>query len=192
MRRYKWKRSRVKNIDVCYPVDPSEPTALANRNIQLVAVNWAPNPPESQKSEQPGVKKYVLLKEVEESNNWARSGFQLFVGWFALQFVINVAAIIALIMYRGTPPSFARAVYAVLIGWNLVGSILSLLVQKSMHDCDLRIRDVLGNVTKESDPDDPPLKPRSAIPLEAINIVCLASAVTLFILMAFWTIVFVS
>jgi hypothetical protein len=183
----------VKNIDVGYLVDASEPTAeLAKRNLELVAFHWPPPPPpESQKSEPP-VKKYVLLKEVEESNAWARTGFQLFVGWFALQFVINVAAIIALIMYRGTPPSFARAVYAVLIGWNLVGSILSLLTQKSMHDCDLRIRDVLGNVTKDSDPTDPPLKPRSSIPLQAINIVCLASAVTLFILMAFWTIVYVS
>src|SRR5687767_10801423 len=35
----------------------------------------------------------LLLKELEESNNWARLVLQLYFGWFALQFTVNGFAI---------------------------------------------------------------------------------------------------
>jgi hypothetical protein len=129
---------------------------------------------------------------VEETNGWVRSGVQLFAGWFALQFIMNIAAIIWLVIYKGPAPTFSRSVFGVLIGWNLLGVIGSLLIQKTIHDCDLRIREVMGTLTKNVTPDDPPVKSQSGIPLRAIDVASISCAVTLFIFFAFWTIQFVS
>ena len=186
---YKWKRSRVKKIDVCYLVGVSGPARWSNGEIELVACN-AP-PASSGRQDSVDVNQSLLLKEVEETNSWIRSGVQLFSGWFALQFVVNIAAIGWLVIYRGPAPSFSRTVYGVLIGWNLLGAIGSLLVQKIVHDYDLRIREVIGILTKNNSPDDA-VQLQSGIPLRAIDVACIFCAVTLFIFFAFWMIQYVS
>jgi hypothetical protein len=187
---YKWKRSRVKRIDVCYLVGASQSTRCSNGEIELVACNTPPA--DSGRQDTVTVNQSLLLQEVEETNSWVRSGVQLFIGWFALQFIVNIAAIGWLVIYRGPVPTFSRSVYGVLIGWNLLGAIGSLLIQKTIHDCDLRIREVIGTLTKNNGPGDMAGKSQSGIPLRAINVACIFCAVTFFIFFAFWTIQFVS
>ena len=133
----------------------------------------------------------LSLKEIEEINSWARSGFRLFVGVFAWQFSINVVAMVWL-YNRGPAPTFSRWLYALFIGWNLLGTIGSLLVQKSFHDGDLRIERVIEGLTRRDENGELAAKPRSAIPMRAINTVVVFFAVAMFASFAFWTISFIT
>src|SRR2546430_10361876 len=80
----------------------------------------------------------LLLKEMEETNNWARLGAQLYFGWFALQFTVNGIAIGWLTQSAIKPP-FNRLVFAIFIGWNLMGTITTFFIRKHILDCDSRI-----------------------------------------------------
>src|ERR1700730_8089321 len=83
----------------------------------------------------------LLVKEMEEINNWARLAFQMYFGWFALQFTVNGVAMGWLFTNKGPMPTFARLVFAILLGWNLMGTITTLVIRKHILDCDSRIRE---------------------------------------------------
>ena len=186
VQRLKRRRLRVRRIDVCYwPTRFQQGSGLAT-SFELDCED----PPDNAKGR--NEEAVLLLKDLEETNSWARSGFRLFFGWFAWQFTVNAAAIGWLFIYKGPLPALARMVYAMFIGWNLLGTIGTLLVHKSLHDCDLRIKEVIERLTQDHRPVDPSWKPRSAIPLQAINAVFIFCAVSTFMSMSFWTIVFVT
>jgi hypothetical protein len=133
----------------------------------------------------------LLLKEIDETNKWARLGAQLYLGWFALQFIVNGLATGWLFNNRGVMPAFSNMAFFLLIGWNLMGIIGTLLILKSLLDSDLRIKEVIEKLTPQHLPDASDKQSRSPFPRRAISMAFTFGAVTLFITMAFWTILLI-
>jgi hypothetical protein len=190
MKKFKSIRMTVRKTDGDYLLAPwLRPQGGLITTFDVVATNDFPNEGRDYEAVRHDA---LLLKDMEETNRWARSGFRMFFGWFAWQFTVNVVATGWLIAYKGPVPALARLVYALFIGWNLLGTIGTLLIHKSLHDCDLRIKKVIETLTQEHWAGEICWKPQSAVPLQAINTVFIFCAVTTFTSMAFWTIVFVT
>jgi hypothetical protein len=135
----------------------------------------------------------VLLKALEETNHWARLAFQLYLGWFALQFTVNGLAIGWLLAHRIPEPWFASLAFLVFIGWNLMGAIGSVVVYKDLAEGDLRMREVIQAMAKHHQTyDDFWTRPVSPMPRRAISIVFGFCVVTMFISLAFWIVLFVA
>ena len=130
----------------------------------------------------------LLLKEIDETNNWARLAFQLYFGWFALQFTINALAISWIFTPRVSMPPFANSVFLTFIGWNLMGTIGTLLVHKGLLTCDQRIREVTENLDQHDVTGAPEVRPRSPMPRQAINQIFALCAITVFMSLVFWII----
>ena len=134
----------------------------------------------------------LLLKELEETNNWARLALQLYFGWFALQFTVNGFAMGWIFTYKGSMPWFASLVYLVFIIWNLMGTIVTVLLYKELVYGDLRIQDLIETLVKPDPTDqDSSFRPGSPVPRRAISLVFGFCVVTMFISLAFWIILFV-
>jgi hypothetical protein len=133
----------------------------------------------------------LLQKEMDEINTWARLGAQLYFGWFALQFTVNGLVMNWLFTHTGAMPPFAGLIFGALIGWNLMGTIACILIRKHMLDCDLRIEAVMQRLTQHHVTEDPGFRPRSPVPRQAINTVCVFTATPLLMLTFFWTVLFV-
>jgi hypothetical protein len=130
----------------------------------------------------------MLLKEMEEINNWARLGVQLYFGWFALQFTVNGVAAGWVFTYKGAMPSFARLIFAIFMGWNLMGTITTFRFHKHILGCDQRIRDVIAALSARHTTEDASIPPRSPVPREAISTVFRLCAATMLMSLLFWTI----
>jgi hypothetical protein len=130
----------------------------------------------------------LLVKEMEEINNWARLAFQMYFGWFALQFTVNGVAIGWLFTNKGSMPTFARLVFAIFVGWNLMGTIATLVIRKHILGCDLRIREVLDGLSQNHVTLGPWSKLLSPMPRQALKTVFAFCALTTGMSMAFWTV----
>ncbi len=188
MKKFRSIRMRVRKIDGDYMVAPRVPPQSGLATTFYVV---RPNNADGGNNE-PVQPDALLIKDIEETNSWARSGFQLFFGWFAWQFTVNAVATGWLFTYKGPVPTLARLVYAMFIGWNLLGTIGTLLAHKSLHDCDLRIKQLIETLAEHQGAGESWWQPKSAIPLQAVNTVFIFCAVTTFMSLAFWTIVFVT
>jgi hypothetical protein len=135
----------------------------------------------------------LLIKELEETNNWARLVLKLYFGWFALQFTVNGFAMGWLFTYRGPMPWFASLVFLVFIGWNLMGTIGAVMFYKSLVEGDLRIQEVIETMVELHlyEGDFRPT-PRSLMPRRPISIVFGFCVVTTFMSLAFWIVLFVT
>jgi hypothetical protein len=135
----------------------------------------------------------LLVKELEETNNWARLVLQLYFGWFALQFTVNGVAMGWLFRYTGPMPWFASLVFLVFAGWNLMGMIGTVLVYKGLVEGDVRLQEVTESMSQlhSYDHDSRP-RARSPMPRGPISIVFGFCAVTMFISLAFWIVLFVA
>ncbi len=135
----------------------------------------------------------LLLKEVEETSKWARLGLQLYFGWFALQFTVNGFAVGWLFTYKGSMPWFASLVFLAFTIWNLMGTIVTVLLYKCLVESDLRIKQVIEAMVKPYvTEEDSWLRPTSPMPRRAIGIMFAFCVVTMFISLAFWIILFVA
>lgn len=135
----------------------------------------------------------MLIKEIDESNNWARLGLQLYFGWFALQFTVNGVAVGWLFTRTGgTLPWFARLVFLVFILWNLMGMIVTELLYKSLAETDRRIKQVIETMIKFYRIADPGFYPRSPMPRTWIRTVFRFCVTTMLISLLFWTVLFVA
>lgn len=135
----------------------------------------------------------LLLKELEETNNWARLVLQLYFGWFALQFTVNGVAMGWLFTYKGPMPWFASLIFLVFIGWNLMGTIGTVMVYKGLVEGDLRIQELIETMAQHHlDDGDSSPTPRSPMPRRPISVVFGFCAVTMFISLAFWIVLFVA
>ena len=128
----------------------------------------------------------LLLLEMQEINQWARTAFQLYFGWFALQFTINGLAMGWQFTHQGPVPWFANLTYMVLIGWNLMGTFGTILVYKGLTGFDLRINELTETLAKESIAGDSWAKPKSPIPLSSLSAIFLFCTITMFISLSFW------
>jgi hypothetical protein len=129
----------------------------------------------------------LLLKEMEETNHWVRLAFQLYFGWFALQFTVNAVAMGWLFAYKGSLiPAVARLIFFIFVGWNLMGTITTFLIRKHMLACDRRIQEVLEGLTRHRVPEGHYSDPQSPVPRNAIKTVFILCAITMFISLSFW------
>jgi hypothetical protein len=129
----------------------------------------------------------LLVKEMEEINNWARLAFQMYFGWFALQFTVNAVAMGWLFTSEGPKPPFARLVFLILAGWNLMGTITTLIIRKQILDRDSRITEVINILSQNHLSVGPGSKSLSPMPRQAIKIVFAFCALTTGMSLAFWT-----
>jgi hypothetical protein len=135
----------------------------------------------------------ILLKEIEETNSWARLAFQLYFGWFALQFTVNGIAIGWLFTFNGPLPSFASLIFLVFIGWNVMGLVVTILVYKALLDFDSRVKEVIRTMAKlDPTSHEPWSKARFAVPRSTIGIVLGCCGLTVLISLAFWLVLYVT
>jgi hypothetical protein len=178
------------------PVTPNPVVASPNpvvvssspATVSPSPVAVAPNKEKEQKTETETVKPSALLmKEMDETNNWARLGGQLYFGWFTLMITANGIAIGWLFSNKGAMPRFARLLFLFFIGLNLLGTIAAFRIRKHMLDCDVRIQVVLAGLSRHKEPGALNFEPKSPVPRESINTVCAFTATVLFMLLLFWT-----
>ena len=135
----------------------------------------------------------LLLKEMEETNNWARLALKLYFGWFALQFAVNGIVLGRLFTYIGPMPWFAGLIYLVFILWNLIGAIGTVLVSKALVQSDVKIKAMIEKLAgPHLDNQDSWPRPQSALPLSVINPIFVFCAVSMFVSLAFWIVLFVA
>lgn len=135
----------------------------------------------------------LLLKELEESNLWARWVLQLYFGWFALQFTVNGFAIGWLVTRTGSLPWFGSLIFLVFIVWNLMGAIGAVLVYKGLAAGDERMKQVIEATHKlDQTGQHSRLRPQSSMPRVAITTVFAFCVITMFISLAFWIVMFVA
>jgi hypothetical protein len=129
----------------------------------------------------------LLLKEVDETNNWARLASQLYFGWFTLLLTANALTTCWVFMYNSTLPTFAPLVFGVFIVLNLMGIIATSRIHENLLDSDQRIKEVIETLARHHLTNHPCSKPQSPVPLQAINAAFRFTGAALITLMLFWT-----
>ena len=130
----------------------------------------------------------LLLKEMDETNNWARLGAQLYFGWFTLMITINGVAIGWLFSAKGVVPRFARLLFLIFVVLNLMGTIVAYFIRKHMLDCDRRIQEVLAGLKRNRATEGVYFEAQSPVPRQAINTVFTFTGTALLMLLIFWTV----
>jgi hypothetical protein len=130
----------------------------------------------------------LLLKEFDEANIWGRLVVQLYFGFFAVQFTVNGVAISWLFTHAGEKwPPYTSLVYLLFVGWNLMGTIGTVLVLKGLAEGDRRMKRVMEEVFETNYADQNSSdRPRSAMPYRAISIVFSFCVATLLLSLLFW------
>ena len=128
----------------------------------------------------------LLLKEIDEINDWSRLGCHLCFGFCTLFLAVNGVAI------AWFTTSNRTFLFLVLILLNFAGALGTVLVGKYLLECDQRIRDVIWILSEHDRTDDPWSVPQSAIPRKAIKTLFGITASALITLLIFWTVVFVT
>ena len=130
----------------------------------------------------------LLMKEFEEANNWARLVMQLYFAWFGLQFTINSIAIGWVAARTGPMPS--KLIPLVLVGWNLMGTIGTVMVYKGLAAGDKRMKRVMEAMAKSDQIDYSRPTPQSPMPLNPISVVFGFCIGTMLISLLFWIVIF--
>lgn len=133
----------------------------------------------------------LLLKEMEETNNWARLGSQLYFGWFTLLLTVNGVAIVWLFTSNRAMPSFAPFVFFMFVVLNLMGTLATIFVGRYLLECDRRIQEVIEMLTHH-ETEDLWSRSQSPIPRQAVKILFGFTTIALIMLLVFWVISFVT
>ena len=128
----------------------------------------------------------LLLKEMEEANNWARLGAQLYFGWFALLLTANALATGWLFARNSPMPAFTPLVFGVFVVLNLMGTIVTYRIRTNLLDSDRRIKEVIETVSQHHLAEYPWSEPQSPVPLQAIDTAFGFTATALAMLVLFW------
>ena len=132
----------------------------------------------------------LLLKEFDEANNWGRVVLQLYFAWFGLQFTINCIGIGWFATRTESRPGFTL-ISLVFIGWNLMGTIGTMMVYKGLSAGDLRMKQLMNAMAKSNQTDQPLwLSPRSAMPRREIGTVFGFCVFTMLISLFYWIVSF--
>jgi hypothetical protein len=131
----------------------------------------------------------LLIKEMDETNNWARLGAQVYFAWFTLVLTVNGA--VAGWLYTRTIIilSFVRLICVVMIILNLMGTIVSFRIRQHLFESAGRIKEVIATLTRQ--PETEGAWPQSPVPLRAIDTAFIATAAALIMLGFFWVILFI-
>jgi hypothetical protein len=122
----------------------------------------------------------LLSKEIEESNSWARVGFQVYFGWFALQFSVNALAA-GWLLARNAPVAHFSLSCLLLITWNLLGALMTVLVYKALAAMDARNVELLAVLNRHYRTSDLQAESQSPIAQASFPVLFGVSAVTMFV-----------
>jgi hypothetical protein len=128
----------------------------------------------------------LLATEMEEANNWARLGAQLYFGWFTLLLTVNGFATGWLFTRQGPVPRFSRLVYVVFVVLDLLGAVATFRIRRHLHESDRRIREVLEQLKEGLRPAIQRISPQSPVPVNAINTAFVFTGFALILLVLFW------
>ena len=131
----------------------------------------------------------LLSKEIEESNSWARVGFQVYFGWFALQFSVNALAA-GWLLARDAVAHFSLACL-LLICWNLLGGFVTVLAYKALAARDERTVELLAVLNRHYRTSDLHIEAGSPMPRSSFAAIFALCAVTMFVSFVFWTFVLI-
>ncbi len=133
----------------------------------------------------------LLLKEIEEAGNWARIGFQVYFGWFALQFTVNAVAVGWLVGQNSPRPWLFNLACLLLMAWNLLGGIMTVLVYKALASKDERTVEVLAILDRHYRTSDLHTASQSPMPRSSFALIFSFCAVTMFVSFFFWLFVLI-
>lgn len=128
----------------------------------------------------------LLLKEIEETNHWARLGAKLYFGLFTVIILINASATAWLFTYRGIRPPYARLIFLIFIGINLMATIVTYFIRNHMLNCARRIKELLDGLKQDHPADVPYTEPQPAVPRQVVDVMFAFTGVTFFMLFLFW------
>jgi hypothetical protein len=140
-----------------------------------------PNPAQGAETPNP-----LQLKEMDEINNWARLGGQLYFGWFTLMLTVNGLAVGWIFTRNGPLPPFAPLLFGVFIVLDLMATVSTYSIRNHMLACDTRITAILEGRARRRAAADLPLDAQSPVPREAIQTVFLFTGGIMFLLLLFW------
>jgi hypothetical protein len=72
-----------------------------------------------------------LLKEMEETNDWARLGAQLYFGWFTLMLTVNGLATDGLLSHK-VSVNLGCWISGTFIGLNSLGTVVTFLIRNQL------------------------------------------------------------
>jgi hypothetical protein len=133
----------------------------------------------------------LLLKEIEEASNWARIGFQVYFGWFALQFTVNAVAVGWLVGQNSPQTGIFNLACLLLMAWNLLGGIMTVLVYKALAAKDERTVEVLRILNRHYRTSDLNTQSQSPMPRSSFALIFAFCAVTMFVSFFFWLFVLI-
>jgi len=130
----------------------------------------------------------LLLKEMDETNHWARLGAQLYFGAFTVLLTVNVLAAGWLFTHTGRMPSFTFLSFFVFMGLDLMGTVMTYRILQEMLNSDDRLADITDILTQHLANEDVSSAPMSPMPREAIRVTYFFTGATSFLLFVFWTV----
>ena len=130
----------------------------------------------------------LLTQEIEQTNDWARLGAQLYFGWFALILTFNGLSTNWVFTRTGVTTRFDRLIFAVFILVNVMATVAAYYIRNHMLNCDRRIKEVIKTLTAQRSIKDRSLMPNSPVALRAVNTVFIYTASSLAMLSLFWMI----
>lgn len=133
----------------------------------------------------------LLLKEMDETNSWVRTGLQLYFGAFTLLHTVNVLGVGWLFTRTGGMAPFTFLLFLVFIALNLMGTIMTYHLRREMLDSDDRIAEIIDSLTPHVETADENSRPLSPMPRAAFNIAFFFAGATSFLLLIFWTVLIV-
>jgi hypothetical protein len=131
----------------------------------------------------------LLMRELDEINNWARLGGQLYFGWFTLMLTVNGLAVGWIFTHNGPLPPFAPLLFGVFIVLDLMATVSTYYIRNHMLACDTRITAILEGLARHRAATDPPPDVQSPVPREAVRTVFLFTGSTMFLLLIFWMVI---
>jgi len=133
----------------------------------------------------------LLLKEMDETNSWVRTGLQLYFGAFTLLHTVNVLGVGWLFTRTGGMAPFTFLLFLVFIALNLMGTIMTYHLRREMLDSDDRVAEIIDSLTSHIETADANSTPLSPMPRAAFNIAFFFAGATSFLLLIFWTVLIV-
>lgn len=166
---------------------PAQRPELKCGDLLLYGPERAPEPDRPNAPQPKEVPNPLQLKEMDEVNNWARLGGQLYFGWFTLMLTINGLGVGWLFTHNGPLPPFAPLLFGVFILLDLMATVSTYYIRNHMLACDTRITAILEGLARRRAAAGPPPDVQSPVPRAAVRTVFLFTGGVMFLLLLFWT-----
>jgi hypothetical protein len=128
----------------------------------------------------------LLLKEMEETNRWARLALGLYLGWFVLQFAVNAAAMSWFFTGRRVAADFAIPALLLAVLWNMLGAAATYVAYTALRGSDVRIGQVIERVGPNKGREALGFVPQSPVPRPTLNLLFVVCAAAVLLSLAFW------